>query len=51
MSDLSISWRGSHLLGAAMPSAAKGAAPGQPDRGWVDDWLHRSYLNFWARQR
>jgi uncharacterized protein len=21
----------------------------QPDRRWVDDWLHRSYLNFWAR--
>jgi hypothetical protein len=21
----------------------------QPDRHWVDDWLHRSYLNFWAR--
>jgi hypothetical protein len=24
------------------------AIPDQPDRGWVDDWLHRSYLNFWA---
>jgi hypothetical protein len=22
--------------------------PGQPDREWVDDWLHRSYLNFWT---
>jgi hypothetical protein len=21
----------------------------QPDRHWVDDWLHRSYLGFWAR--
>jgi hypothetical protein len=21
----------------------------QPDRRWVDDWLHRSYLNFWNR--
>ena len=21
----------------------------QPDRAWVDDWLHCSYLNFWAR--
>ncbi len=21
----------------------------QPDRRWVDDWLHRSYQNFWAR--
>jgi uncharacterized protein len=21
----------------------------QPDRRWADDWLHRSYLNFWAR--
>ena len=20
----------------------------QPDRPWVDGWLHRSYLNFWA---
>ena len=25
------------------------AIPDQPDRRWVDDWLHRSYLNFWAR--
>jgi uncharacterized protein len=23
----------------------------QPDRRWVDDWLHRSYLNFWTRNR
>ena len=23
----------------------------QPDRGWVDDWLHRSYLSFWASSR
>jgi hypothetical protein len=22
--------------------------PGEPDRQWVDDWLHRSYLDFWA---
>ena len=27
------------------------ALPDQPDRAWVDDWLHRSYLNFWAGQR
>jgi uncharacterized protein len=25
------------------------AIPDQPDRQWVDDWLHRSYLNFWTR--
>jgi uncharacterized protein len=25
------------------------AVPEQPDRRWVDDWLHRSYLDFWAR--
>jgi len=24
--------------------------PDQPDRGWVDDWLHRSYLSFWTRR-
>jgi hypothetical protein len=23
--------------------------PDQPDRAWVDSWLHRSYLDFWAR--
>ena len=23
--------------------------PPQPDRGWVDDWLHRSHLEYWAR--
>lgn len=26
------------------------AVPEQPDRRWVDDWLHRSYLDFWARR-
>ena len=26
-------------------------APAQPDRAWVDDWLHRSHLNFWATLR
>jgi hypothetical protein len=24
------------------------AVADRPDRGWVDDWLHRSYLDFWA---
>jgi hypothetical protein len=24
------------------------AVPDEPDRRWVDDWLHRSYLDFWA---
>jgi len=24
--------------------------PDQPDRRWVDDWLHCSYLDFWARR-
>lgn len=24
------------------------ALPEQPDRPWVDGWLHRSHLNFWA---
>jgi uncharacterized protein len=23
------------------------AVPPEPDRAWVDDWLHRSYLSFW----
>jgi len=23
------------------------AVPDQPDRRWVDEWLHRSYLSFW----
>ena len=27
------------------------AVPDLPDRGWVDDWLHRSHLNFWAGHR
>jgi len=22
--------------------------PSEPDRRWVDDWLHRSYLSYWA---
>jgi uncharacterized protein len=25
------------------------AVPDQPDRRWVDAWLHRSYLDFWSR--
>ena len=24
------------------------SVPDEPDRGWVDDWLHRRYLEFWA---
>ena len=27
------------------------AVPNLPDRCWVDDWLHRSHLNFWASRR
>jgi uncharacterized protein len=27
------------------------AIPAQPDRRWVDDWLHRSYLNSWSSKR
>jgi|SRR5215472_2425053 len=26
------------------------AVPQQPDRRWVDEWLHRSYLEFWSRR-
>jgi len=26
------------------------AIPDQPDRRWVDDWLYRSYQDFWARR-
>jgi hypothetical protein len=26
------------------------AVPNQPDWRWVDDWLHRSYLDFWTRR-
>jgi uncharacterized protein len=25
------------------------SVPAEPDRLWVDDWLHRSYLDYWAR--
>jgi hypothetical protein len=25
--------------------------PDEPDRRWVDDWLHRSYTEFWASLR
>jgi hypothetical protein len=25
------------------------AVPDQPDRDWVDSWLHRGYLDFWSR--
>lgn len=23
--------------------------PAQPDHAWIDDWLHRSYADYWAR--
>lgn len=26
------------------------AVPDQPDRDWVDDWLHQCHLDFWARR-
>jgi uncharacterized protein len=25
------------------------SAPAEPDRRWVDEWLHRSHLGYWAR--
>ncbi|HZC53494.1 MAG TPA: nucleotidyltransferase domain-containing protein [Mycobacterium sp.] len=28
--------------------AERSSVPPQPDRQWVDEWLHRSYLAFWA---
>jgi hypothetical protein len=31
---------------AALQSSS--AVPPEPDRAWVDDWLHRSYLTFWS---
>lgn len=27
------------------------SVPDEPDRRWVDDWLHRRYLEFWAACR
>jgi hypothetical protein len=32
-------------LGALQESSS---VPAQPDRRWVDSWLHHSYLDFWA---
>jgi hypothetical protein len=26
------------------------SVPDQPDRNWVDQWLHRSHLDYWARR-
>jgi hypothetical protein len=26
------------------------AVPPEPDRQWVDEWLHRSYLEFWSQR-
>ena len=28
---------------------ASSSVPDEPDRAWVDGWLHRSYLRHWAR--
>ncbi len=30
---------------------ASTAIPTQPDREWVNDWLHRSYLRYWSTRR
>jgi hypothetical protein len=35
-------------LGRLRDSAS---VPDEPDRRWVDDWLHRRYLEFWASLR
>lgn len=37
-----------HRLAALGDSAS---VPDQPDRQWVDEWLHRSYLAFWNRRQ
>jgi hypothetical protein len=29
----------------------RAAIPDQPDRGWVDDWLHRSHLDLWCHRQ
>jgi uncharacterized protein len=26
------------------------AVPAQPDRAWVDSWLHRSYTAYWSKK-
>jgi hypothetical protein len=28
--------------------ATSSSIPAEPDRAWVDAWLHRSHLAFWA---
>jgi uncharacterized protein len=28
--------------------SAAADVPDEPDRRWVDSWLHRSYLEYWA---
>lgn len=30
--------------------ASSSAVPEEPDRSWVDDWLHRAYQRFWAQR-
>ena len=30
--------------------AASASVPDQPDRVWVDDWLHRSHVAYWAQR-
>lgn len=31
-------------------AGADAAVPDEPDRAWVDDWLHRSHVAFWDEQ-
>lgn len=30
---------------------ASPAVPAQPDRAWVDDWLHRAHVSYWERKQ
>jgi hypothetical protein len=27
---------------------SESSVPSEPDRLWIDDWLHRSYVDYWA---
>ena len=27
---------------------SQSSVPAEPDRPWIDDWLHRSYVDYWA---
>jgi hypothetical protein len=36
------------VVGLVLALRSESSVPSEPDRLWIDDWLHRSYVDYWA---